>query len=248
MDLCRACAVRIKTDPGPGYFRPITPDRRKGLNKFFEETALGMYHGFARRMSLYARQGDARQKRLASLFAQIPDAPPFPLSGTAVRHDAVNKGVTLQTPCSESYPGDGPGSLTDGLLGQTNHTDAAWLGFHGDDCVATIDCGEPVVVNELAASFLQSVPVGIFLPRHVEFWAGNDPANLQLLGTVKPVASERANGPLKEMLRLSDVRQRARYVQVRAANVGKTPSWHPAAGAKAWLFVDEVLVNPARRQ
>jgi hexosaminidase len=149
----------------------------------------------------------------------------------------------LRTLCSESYPGDGPASLTDGLLAQTNHQDVAWLGFQ-EDCVATIAWGEPVVLTELAASFLQSVAVGIFLPRQVEFWAGNDPASLQLLGTVKPVMGEKQAGPLKEMFTLKPLHRSARCVEVRAANVGKIPAWHAAAGAKAWLFCDEILVNP----
>ncbi len=69
MELCKACAVRAKMDPGPGYYRPISPERQKGLNKFFEETAVGMYQGLAQRMTNFAARGDHRQKRLAALFA-----------------------------------------------------------------------------------------------------------------------------------------------------------------------------------
>lgn len=68
LELCHACAVRATMDPGPGYYRPITAPRREGLNKFFEESALGMYKGLAQRMTNYASQGDARQKRIAALF------------------------------------------------------------------------------------------------------------------------------------------------------------------------------------
>ena len=35
----------------------------------------------------------------------------------------------------------------------------------------------------------------------------------------------------------------ARYVRVRARYLGENPSWHPAAGRPAWLFVDEIIVN-----
>ena len=30
-------------------------------------------------------------------------------------------------------------------------------------------------------------------------------------------------------------------LKVVVENIGKLPSWHPAAGEDAWLFVDEVL-------
>jgi hypothetical protein len=35
----------------------------------------------------------------------------------------------------------------------------------------------------------------------------------------------------------------ARYVRVRAKNVGVCPAWHPGAGGKAWIFVDEIIVE-----
>ena len=46
-----------------------------------------------------------------------------------------------------------------------------------------------------------------------------------------------------ELIR-ADVEATARYLRVRAANVGTLPAGHRAAGQPAWLFVDEILVNP----
>ena len=37
--------------------------------------------------------------------------------------------------------------------------------------------------------------------------------------------------------------QQARYLRVTAKNIGKIPDYHPAAGANAYLFVDEIKVN-----
>lgn len=65
---CEDCRSRLILDPGPGYFRPITPERKDGINKFYEKAALSMYTGFAKRMAGYAGNGDIRQKRIAELF------------------------------------------------------------------------------------------------------------------------------------------------------------------------------------
>jgi hexosaminidase len=35
----------------------------------------------------------------------------------------------------------------------------------------------------------------------------------------------------------------ARFVRVRARNVGICPSWHPGAGEKCWVFIDEIVVG-----
>jgi hypothetical protein len=199
------------------------------------------------RSSLWDITADSRVGRhFATLRPRmIPDDALAGRFGQKARHAAVGKPVRLRTKFSASYPGDGAASLTDGLLAKADHLDPAWLGFQGDDLVATIDLGEPVPLHELSGSFLQDVPLGIFLPRRVEFLAGNDLAALQSVGTATPVATEQQPGALQEVLALKDLNQRARYVEVRAANIGKIPSWHGAAGAKAWLFVDEVRVNPA---
>jgi hypothetical protein len=68
---CEDCGKRIKLDTGPGYYRPITPERREGINKFYEQTALSMYTGFAKRMAAYAEKGDENQKHLAALFLEV---------------------------------------------------------------------------------------------------------------------------------------------------------------------------------
>jgi len=58
----------------------------------------------------------------------IPDAALVPRPDERVRHAAVGKAATLRTRFSDSYPGEGAGSLTDGLLDRTNYLDVAWLG------------------------------------------------------------------------------------------------------------------------
>ena len=35
----------------------------------------------------------------------------------------------------------------------------------------------------------------------------------------------------------------ARYIKVKATNIGECPEWHKGAGGKAWLFVDEIIVE-----
>ncbi len=66
--------LRAALEPGPGYYRPITPKRRTALSEFYEQTALMMYDGWVRRMKVYAEKGDARQKGVAGLFAEAQKA------------------------------------------------------------------------------------------------------------------------------------------------------------------------------
>ncbi len=62
---------RLTMNPGQGYYRPITSERIDGINKFYEQIALSMYHGFANKMVDYSQKGDAQQKHIAALFEKV---------------------------------------------------------------------------------------------------------------------------------------------------------------------------------
>jgi hypothetical protein len=60
--------ARVAMDPGPGYYRAVTPERRASINRFYANAALSMYNGLVRRIELQAATGHTDQKRTASLL------------------------------------------------------------------------------------------------------------------------------------------------------------------------------------
>jgi len=64
------------------------------------------------------------------------------------------------------------------------------------------------------------------------------------VATVTHDVPERETGPLTRRLMAEGLKVKARFVRVHAVNIGRIPAWHHAGGIKAWLFVDEILVNP----
>jgi len=76
LEACEARRLRAAMDPGPGYYHAITPQRKADVTTFYEQTAVAMYDGFAARMARWAAKGDARQQRLAALFAEAQKQPP----------------------------------------------------------------------------------------------------------------------------------------------------------------------------
>ena len=68
---CEDCRIRNAMDPGPGYFRAITPERKEGINRFYEQAALTMYKGFEKRMERYSANGDKRQQKVSSIFYEF---------------------------------------------------------------------------------------------------------------------------------------------------------------------------------
>ena len=188
-----------------------------------------------------ARDFDRLQRKM------LPDEAVQSLAPTTLRHQAIGKMVTLPAAPSASYPGGGPSGLTDGRLGGADHMDPEWLGFDGADLVATLDLGAPTAIRDLSAGFLQSTSVGIYLPSRVEFEVSDDGAAFRSASRVQPAMAPDETGPARVFLSSAALDLRARYVRVRAANFGTIPVAQPGAGIPAWLFVDEIVVNPETR-
>ncbi|HRI62006.1 MAG TPA: alpha-L-fucosidase, partial [Saprospiraceae bacterium] len=86
-------------------------------------------------------------------------------SETAVQEfTQAQYGIQVETAFSEKYGASGALTLIDGKRGSLTFTDGQWLGFEGNDFVATIDLGEVKKIHSVSASFLRLIPSWIFLP------------------------------------------------------------------------------------
>jgi hexosaminidase len=160
-----------------------------------------------------------------------------------VRHLAAGKKVQLSNKYSPRYPAGGELALVNGMKGSSNFRDSNWQGYEGDDLIAVIDLGEPKNISSISTAFFQAVGSWAFFPRTVEYAVSLDGQNFQTIATLTNDVPDNQTGNLtKEFAgKFSDVS--ARYVKVKAKNIGICPDWHAGAGGKAWLFVDEIVVE-----
>jgi hexosaminidase len=150
--------------------------------------------------------------------------------------------ITLENRSSPRYPGHGSSTLTDGLRGSTEFEDEKWLGFEGDDLIATLDLGKSRPITSVTAGFLQRQGSWIFLPSHVTFSVSVDSRRWTRLTEVTYPVRQTEEVLVRDCTCAAG-QVGARYVRVVAQNAGTCPPWHPGAGGKAWLFVDEIIVN-----
>lgn len=158
-------------------------------------------------------------------------------------HKALGETVRLEFPYSDEYPGGGPSALTDGRCGSTNQGDGRWQGFEGSDLSATIDLGRSVAVSRVSIGFLQNIKDSVFFPTAVEFFVSENGKDFQsaaaLVNDVPPLSPDVLRKDFSTNLK----GVKARYIRVRAKNIGTCPPGHPSAGEKAWLFADEIIVD-----
>ncbi|MCX6304927.1 MAG: family 20 glycosylhydrolase [Bacteroidetes bacterium] len=158
-------------------------------------------------------------------------------------HLGIGKPVKYLTSYSDRYPAAGNIALTDGLRGSVNHRDGLWQGYLGNDLDLIIDLGREIPVNSVQANFLQNQRSWIFLPVVVEYSLSSDGKKYhsfnEVLTSISPKEDQVFIQPFNFQFMANS---KARYIRVKAKNLGKCPSWHEGAGEPCWLFADEIVV------
>ncbi|MEJ2614523.1 MAG: FN3 associated domain-containing protein, partial [Ignavibacteriaceae bacterium] len=152
--------------------------------------------------------------------------------------------ITLKFAPNPKYSALGPASLIDGIHGTVNSGDGNWLGFEGDDFDATLDIRKIKTINEIKTGFLNNPGSWIFLPEEIEYFISNDGKNFKEVFSAIPDTLLQHNkiSEIKEYdIKLNN--EKARFIRVFAKNIGVCPPWHPGAGNKSWIFVDEITVK-----
>jgi hypothetical protein len=154
---------------------------------------------------------------------------------------SFGKDIIITNMCSPKYEAGGKYALVDGISGSTNHRDGYWQGYEGVDLEAVIDMGSEANVQWICAVFLQNVGAWIFLPTEVQYFVSIDGQNYIQL----PIITHQTEMRDRKKILIKDFTVKCdetnvRFVKIVAKNIGTCPSWHPGAGGKAWLFVDEI--------
>ncbi len=172
--------------------------------------------------------------------------PPGRISGQRiprVDHLGVGKKITLMSPYHNKYSGGGDGALIDGIRGTDDYQDGAWQGFEGVDFKAVVDLGGLFPVRRIAVGFLSDQTPWIFLPTLVEIALSKDGASYDVVKRI-PIDLKRDPAPaVKDFDALFAPSAPVRYVRIDAKNIGRCPAWHPGAGGRAWLFIDEIIIE-----
>lgn len=162
----------------------------------------------------------------APASATTTDAPATPVNLS------TGHGYSCSTPASSSYPDPG-GKLTDGQVGTTAYTDAAWTGrLTGAPFTCTLDLGDTTTINEVRSRWLQDPGTGIVIPASVDVSASTDGREFAPLGSM--AAPSLGDTKAVATYRLINLSADARFIRLTVNPTG--------AG---WSFTDEMEVRRA---
>ena len=151
--------------------------------------------------------------------------------------------VKILSKYNRQYTGGGDFGLIDGIRGTLNWASGEWQGYQDQDFVAVIDLKEETEIKRLGGSFLQDARPWIWMPTRIEFEVSTDGEYFRKVAEIKTdVAPEDMTPQIKEYFKEIEPTN-ARFVRVKAFNLGKIPAWHPGAGSDAFIFVDEIFID-----
>jgi hexosaminidase len=166
--------------------------------------------------------------------------PIFELNQTFTFSKSTGKKITLTTPPSKSYPGDGAFTLVNGIINDKGRERShEILGFSGTDCEAVIDLGKQDTISNVTAHIFHEPITWIWKPSSFTVAVSNDGINYTpITDAGAPVLTN------EKILQLNFSPIACRYVKVFLKNYGTIPEGNSGAGKNAWLFVSEIQIGP----
>lgn len=158
-----------------------------------------------------------------------------------VKYRAV--GAELDELPSQRYSGNGAASLIDLRSGGPIFASGHWLGFEARNMAVVIDFGEELNISEVLVGCLRDHSSWIFLPKDITVYHSTDKQSFKKTASITEEIPAEQQRPAPEFMRLTFPAVKARYIRVEISNISEVPEWHPGSGGKAWLFVDEIMVN-----
>ena len=155
-------------------------------------------------------------------------------------HKGLDARIANLNVYSKTYDGGGDNAIVNGLRGGRNFRDGHWQGYFGTDFEATIILDSIQRIDSVISSFYQYNLSWIFMPKQILVYTSVDGDNYYKRAKLSPSISVKQEGQFFEEFVLTFPEVEAKHVKIKALNYGVCPDWHPAAGSKSWLFVDEV--------
>jgi hexosaminidase len=150
-------------------------------------------------------------------------------------HKAVGKKISLNVAPNEAYNSGGKQALINGISGNNKrYGDKEWLGFSGDDVEITIDLEKETEINSISMRFHNGNGQWIYAPKSIE---------INIDGAEKPVIKQLTQSTDLLVAFNVDLNTTTRFITLKINNYGVIPDRKQGAGHKAWLFIDEIIVE-----
>ncbi|MBT4411080.1 MAG: hypothetical protein HOC82_14670, partial [Bacteroidetes bacterium] len=162
---------------------------------------------------------------------------------TMTNHLAVGKQVQLKHDTPLKFTNNGLDILTDGIRASSWYNDGYWLGVEGEDLEIILDLGKEIVVNSISAGFLEAQAYWIFHPQSIAFSTSSNGIDFSNEKILKRSAITQNDERVIKDFSIDIENIKCRYLRIKAEGVKVCPEWHKGAGGKAWMLIDEIIIE-----
>lgn len=157
---------------------------------------------------------------------------------------ATLKEVTLENQPDNNYIYNGIPSLVNGKRGSSIYSDSEWVGFYDSDFIATVDLREPTNISTVTIGLYRGGNSWIFGATEYIVSISADGKNFKHVSEQKYSVwdNDTQVGETVDII-AKFPQEKARYVKIIAKKTPVIPDWHPGKGNKAYLFVDEIIIE-----
>lgn len=129
-------------------------------------------------------------------------------------------------------------NLVNGIQGSYLYNNGEWLGLSGTDFEAVVDLGTDKTIHEIGINVLNYQWQKMHPPKELILEVSADNISFKEVSRQTKFSVEGINTALHKINPV-----KARYIRIKATNAGIIPNGFYGAGTKAWLMVDEIIVN-----
>lgn len=158
---------------------------------------------------------------------------------SGIRPDRMN----LTFPPNNRYKGKGSETLFDREKGDTEFTSGNWLGYKDTPFEITMEFEEPKDIDNIAFSLFSAEGSYIFPPSKVEIWIAGASGSFQLISTDSPTMPTEIRQSQLFFQEYPIQKSQVLKIKARLSPINPLPKWHPGAGQRGWVFIDEILIN-----
>lgn len=157
---------------------------------------------------------------------------------------ATARPVILRNEPDNRYAFNGAATLIDGQKGYPqSYRTGTWLGFLGNDLDATVSLDNEDPISSVSINVFVNTRGNLFLPKSVLIEVSDNGKDFRKVYIEKYPDLKVHEKPHVQALNVSFPEVKASYVRIVLENIGTVPNWHEKAGAKAYLMVDEIVVE-----
>ena len=144
---------------------------------------------------------------------------------------------------NDKYKDESGKLLIDRKKGEADFRFGNWVAFRENRMECLLQFAAPTPVQSITLSTLVDVGGYIMPAQSIEIWGGDDPKNMRLLDRLVPQQPAKMMPSAMKGLECKFNTATVKYLKIIGNPVSKLPAWHPGKGDKAWIFIDEILVN-----